>query len=303
MEWRYFAVVEGFSVPTRIDSAWHPVGTCCNAASRACDEGVGTGSEPSSGLTSTGRCDAGAVVPYELPQGRRLRNEDGVTVGRGGCAAVQPMSLALVVHRPAGIAAHAFMLLRRLLHGRLSGCGVAAAQPLQRGSDPASELRFENSRRYSPKAAPVSPAAAPIQFARTPPAVPSTLRHSLWRNLSQRSSQGGSDAAAAPLSGRIRYRVHRSPGLGNLSQGPDKRCPPGAGKYLLRSVLSVLSHPASTGLGRAGFRTQKKVLKGGGWRPSSDWPSILYRPGLTPSAPWLAWWFGDSLTHGCHEQK
>lgn len=77
---------------------------------------------PSLMLTPTGRCDAGAAIPYEVPPGGRLRNEAGRTgVPRRREAAAASLSQGWV-HGPAGVLPHVLSGDRRR----------AETQPLQR---------------------------------------------------------------------------------------------------------------------------------------------------------------------------
>jgi hypothetical protein len=114
-------------------------------------------------------------------------------------------------------------------------------------------------------------AGGPLDF------VPQPVAH-----FPQRSSQGGSDTAARPVPGCIRCRVRLSPiGLWNRFQGPgwavharDWNAP-----SVQRPQRAL--HSCIAGRSQADLLPHERVLEGGGWRLSSDWMSLLFRPVLS----------------------
>lgn len=180
---------------------------------------------------------------------------------------------------------------------------------LAAGRDGTFRHRFSDSRilshrplldsgNYSPRAAPLSPAAAPTHLHQDVAGGPVEIVQQLVAQLLQPSSQGWSNIAAH-LSPGASCTAATSPlsGSGTSYRSPDKRCLPRAGKHLLRSVLSVPSNTASQGLARAGSSSSEESPREGvvGGCHLTGRPSCL-APTYTPSllAPQAVLGFSDT---------
>lgn len=158
------------------------------------------------------------------------------------------------------------VLVQQLWHLR----STELQRVLRKAADPAAGSPHRHSR-YSPPPAAAASLVAPLHVASEAAVVPTTLLQQAVARFPSAASEASSQQL---LYGRRRLC------LALLQLLPHRALEPPAERAGQPFQHAFPHHIAGLSQGRSSY--PGNVLQGGGWRLSSDWPSLLYRPALHP---------------------